>query len=184
MTTETATDSRRKSTATRKKAPTRGAKPGERRGGRQPGTPNKITRDIRTVIGEMLEKAGPEMVGWLDKVAKKDPARALELALKAAEFAIPKLSRVGVTDETPRNLADAMKAARERVLACAPAVAEPSAFAKPAEPDSPARAKDMPPADTPPPPAPLRMRMPPDYDDDDDRDSRTGGDDKPYNPLN
>ena len=31
---------------------------------------------------------------WLERVAETDPAKALDLALKAAEYAIPKLSRV------------------------------------------------------------------------------------------
>ncbi len=33
--------------AVRKSAPTRGSKPGERRGGRQKGTPNKATADVK-----------------------------------------------------------------------------------------------------------------------------------------
>jgi hypothetical protein len=36
----------------------RGSKPGERRGGRQVGTPNKITRDLREMIIGALEDVG------------------------------------------------------------------------------------------------------------------------------
>ncbi|MFT4247681.1 MAG: hypothetical protein QM581_06530 [Pseudomonas sp.] len=79
--------------------PNRGSKPGERRGGRQPGTPNKVTADIREALRQLLEQAAPKMVGWLERVATEDPAKALDLALKAAEYAVPKLSRTAVDIE-------------------------------------------------------------------------------------
>lgn len=44
-------------TAVRKKAPTRGSKPGERRGGRQKGTPNKSTAEIKAIAREYGEAA-------------------------------------------------------------------------------------------------------------------------------
>ena len=33
------------------------------------------------------------MQDWLDKVAKRDPAKALDLLARLAEFLVPKLSR-------------------------------------------------------------------------------------------
>lgn len=36
----------------------RGSKPGERRGGRQKGTPNKIPSDLKVMILGALDKAG------------------------------------------------------------------------------------------------------------------------------
>ena len=36
----------------------RGSKPGERRGGRKRGTPNKLTSDVKSAIVEALERAG------------------------------------------------------------------------------------------------------------------------------
>lgn len=36
----------------------RGSRPGERRGGRKPGTPNKITADVRAMIVAALNAAG------------------------------------------------------------------------------------------------------------------------------
>lgn len=35
----------------------RGSKPGERRGGRQPGTPNKVTRDVKELAQEYVESS-------------------------------------------------------------------------------------------------------------------------------
>lgn len=36
----------------------RGSRPGERRGGRKPGTPNKITADLKAMILGALDEAG------------------------------------------------------------------------------------------------------------------------------
>ena len=47
----------------------RGSKPGERRGGRQKGTPNKITTDMRQAIVEAFEKKGG--VAWLETLDDK-----------------------------------------------------------------------------------------------------------------
>ncbi|MFT4197506.1 MAG: hypothetical protein QM601_06280 [Pseudoxanthomonas sp.] len=93
----------------------RGSKPGERRGGRQPGTPNRVTSDIREALKQLLEQAAPKMAGWLERVAAEDPAKALDLALKAAEYAVPKLSRASIEVEDG-NLADKLRAARARAL--------------------------------------------------------------------
>ena len=111
-TTETAPDSRR--TKPRASNPNRGAKPGERRGGRQKGTVNKVTKDIREAIRELLETCAPKMGEWLEQVATNDPAKAIDLALKAAEFAIPKLSRAQVDVQADGNLAERLEAARKR----------------------------------------------------------------------
>lgn len=48
-----------------------GSKPGERRGGRKPGTPNKITADLKNAIMNAFDKAGGE--SYLAKIAAKHP---------------------------------------------------------------------------------------------------------------
>jgi hypothetical protein len=96
----------------------RGSKPGERRGGRKKGTPNKITAVQRAAIqsfldrnwknaDEMLEDVwhgieiekqmqdGTTVVGRLNA----DPKGALDIMAKFAEFAIPKLGRTEITGE-------------------------------------------------------------------------------------
>lgn len=93
MTAEVAPESRRKAAGDRVKVPSRGSKPGERRGGRQKGTPNRVTKDIRESIRELLEQCAPRMAGWLEEVAAKDPGKAIELTLRAAEYVVPKLTR-------------------------------------------------------------------------------------------
>lgn len=42
----------------RKSNPKRGSKPGERRGGRQKGTPNKLTGQVKEMILQALDEAG------------------------------------------------------------------------------------------------------------------------------
>lgn len=48
----------------------RGSKPGERRGGRQKGTPNKLTTTVRQAIIESFNELGGK--DWLKKLAKSD----------------------------------------------------------------------------------------------------------------
>ena len=61
----------------RAKNPARGAKPGERRGGRQKGTPNKVTGELRQMILNALDKAGG--VEYLTVQAKENPASFMTL---------------------------------------------------------------------------------------------------------
>ena len=49
----------------------RGSLPGERRGGRQNGTPNKITANLKSAILGALEAKGGQ--AYLEKVADNDP---------------------------------------------------------------------------------------------------------------
>lgn len=63
------------------------------KGGRPPGSPNKATAEVRAAIAQMMQLAAPKMAGWLEQVAAVDPAKAFDLALKAAEYHIPKLAR-------------------------------------------------------------------------------------------
>jgi hypothetical protein len=68
-------------------------KPGERPVGRAKGTPNKVTREARIALSELMDHGADEArVLWL-KVAKRDPARALEILAKLGEYVIPKLAR-------------------------------------------------------------------------------------------
>lgn len=65
--------------------------------GRRPGSPNKITRDIRATITLLSQRNVGELEALIDRVAKKDPARAADLHIKILEFNIPKLQRTEMT---------------------------------------------------------------------------------------
>ena len=67
-----------------------GSKPGERRGGRQKGTPNKITRTLREAILQALEEAGGEggAVAYLRSQASLSPAAFMGLIGKILPLTI------------------------------------------------------------------------------------------------
>lgn len=58
----------------------RGSQPGERRGGRQAGTPNKIPKELKEMIREALDRAGG--VDYLQKQATDNPGAFLTLVGK------------------------------------------------------------------------------------------------------
>ena len=68
--------------------------------GRPAGSVNKATKTFRDTINTLLEGNSENVSIWLEQVAtggsdpdKADPAKALDLLAKLAEFAAPKLSR-------------------------------------------------------------------------------------------
>lgn len=70
-------------------------------GGRVKGVPNKVTREFRETVRDLLETNSQNVGRWLTLVAegdgsdnaKPDPGKALDLLAKLAEFAAPKLNR-------------------------------------------------------------------------------------------
>ena len=69
-------------------------------GGRVKGTPNKVNRDFRETVRKLLDDNADNVGTWITQVAeghgenKADPAKALDLLAKLAEFAAPKLGRI------------------------------------------------------------------------------------------
>lgn len=55
----------------------RGSKPGERRGGRQKGTPNKITGDVKAMVLTALQNKGG--AAYLEEQAEKNPTAFMGL---------------------------------------------------------------------------------------------------------
>ena len=68
-------------------------------GGRVAGTPNKATVEFRQTVTALLSDNAANVAIWLAQVAeghgdvKADPAKALDLIARLAEFAAPKLNR-------------------------------------------------------------------------------------------
>ena len=69
-------------------------------GGRQKGTPNKTTKALREAYSDLLENNMSRVQELFDKVAEKNPQKALELLLKLSEFALPKLRAIEVNNES------------------------------------------------------------------------------------
>ena len=65
---------------------------GQKTGGRQVGTPNKVTKELRERFKEFAEGNFDNCQEWLDRVADEDPAEALRLYLALTERVIGKLS--------------------------------------------------------------------------------------------
>lgn len=80
---------------------------GAKTGGRKAGTPNKATVEFRQTVQALLDDNRENVGRWLTLVAegdgtengKPDPAKALDLLAKLAEYAAPKLNRTEHTGE-------------------------------------------------------------------------------------
>jgi phage-related minor tail protein len=76
-------------------------------GGRTKGTPNKATAEFRQTVQALLDENRDNVGRWLSLVAegdgtdsgKPDPAKALDLLAKLAEYAAPKLNRTEHTGD-------------------------------------------------------------------------------------
>ena len=78
--------------------PKGGSKPGERRGGRAKGTPNRATANAREAIARFVDGNAHRLNGWLDEIAANDgPKAAFQCFSDLIEYHVPKLSRTEVT---------------------------------------------------------------------------------------
>lgn len=82
-------------------------------GGRVKGTPNHATLEFKTAVTQLLDRNRDNLARWLALVAdgdgadmKPDPAKALDLVSRLAEYAYPKLARSEQTgpDGGPQEL--------------------------------------------------------------------------------
>jgi hypothetical protein len=64
--------------------------------GRKRGVPNRTTRTMREILTAFVEHNAEGAQALYDKVAKHNPAKALDIFVKMAEFVLPKLNRTEV----------------------------------------------------------------------------------------
>lgn len=80
---------------------------GQKTGGRQAGTPNKITLEARQAIATFVDENAHKLQKWLSDVAegnkdhgiKPNPAKAFELFQSVVEYHIPKLARTEIVGD-------------------------------------------------------------------------------------
>ena len=70
-------------------------------GGRQKGTPNRITLKVREAIAELTHDNVEQVQVWLERVAEKNPAEAIRLWIQIVEFTLPKLRASLTVNERP-----------------------------------------------------------------------------------
>lgn len=75
---------------------------GRKTGGRAPGTPNKATADVREAIAAFASANVEQMGEWLNAI--EDPAKKMDLYLRAIEYHIPKLARQEHTGKDGKEL--------------------------------------------------------------------------------
>lgn len=69
-------------------------------GGRQKGTPNRITVDLRRALRDLADANASRVQEWLDRVAESDPAEAIRLWLSLLRFVTPTLQAAAIADIT------------------------------------------------------------------------------------
>jgi hypothetical protein len=92
----------------------RGAKPGERRGGRKAGTPNKNTAAVQAAAGQVLEELGADpfdgdgyaLLALVYKNKKLPLSVRLSAAGQAMPYERPRLSNVEMTTRSLDKLSD------------------------------------------------------------------------------
>ena len=71
---------------------------GKKYGGRQKGTPNRLTKELRTILKDILYNELEEIEGLLDSL---EPKVRLELVIKLIPFILPKVETVSHTYNEP-----------------------------------------------------------------------------------
>lgn len=73
-------------------------------GGKQKGTLNHTTRDIKEAYRMLIEKNLDNLTGWLELIAIKDPEKAIRILNDLSEYVIPKLARQELTGKDGKDL--------------------------------------------------------------------------------
>jgi hypothetical protein len=72
--------------------------------GRPKGALNRSTEMMKITIARAIDNTLNTLSADLEKIKKKDPERAIELALKLMEFTLPKLSRTEMKAEVEQKI--------------------------------------------------------------------------------
>lgn len=79
-------------------------KPGNKLGGRKPGSLNRSTEEMKLTIARATNNVLSTINKDLEEIKKKNPEKAMELALKLLEYSLPKLSRTEMSGEINQKI--------------------------------------------------------------------------------
>jgi hypothetical protein len=71
---------------------------GKKFGGRQKGTPNRLTKELRTILKNVLYNELDNIEELLDSL---EPKERLDLVIKLIPFILPKVDKIGHTYNEP-----------------------------------------------------------------------------------
>ena len=71
---------------------------GKKYGGRQKGTPNRLTKELRTILKNVLYN---ELESIEELLESLEPKERVELVIKLIPFILPKVNRIGHTYNEP-----------------------------------------------------------------------------------
>lgn len=71
---------------------------GTKTGGRQQGTPNRLTSELRSILKNILAK---ELETIPDNLQKLEPKERLEITIKLIPYVLPKIEPVSIEDGEP-----------------------------------------------------------------------------------
>lgn len=71
---------------------------GKKYGGRQKGTPNKLTKEIRTVLKDLIYEELDEIQQHLDSL---EPKQRIELVIKLIPYVLPKVDSISHSANEP-----------------------------------------------------------------------------------
>lgn len=71
---------------------------GKKYGGRQKGTPNRMTKELRTLLKDILYNEMERVGGYLEEL---EPKEKLEIVIKLMPYVFPKMEVAPHTDNEP-----------------------------------------------------------------------------------
>ena len=71
---------------------------GKKYGGRKKGTPNKLTKEIRTVLKDLIYKELDEIEEHLDSL---EPNQRIEIVIKLIPYVLPKVESISHSTNEP-----------------------------------------------------------------------------------
>lgn len=74
---------------------------GYKTGGREKGTPNRVTKELRTVLKDVFYE---ELRNLPELLKDLPPKERLELVIRLAPFVLPKVNPVGMSTDEPWSM--------------------------------------------------------------------------------